>query len=102
VSLKEHSTVIASEDISEVTRSAESSFRMSGSGGDTVVEIPCSVVKWRKRKKIFMDLSAPAFLKPFEYGWKRELVYCSTNESTPKKMPDIYYYTTQMRFHTLR
>jgi hypothetical protein len=56
VSFKEHSTVIASEDISEVTSSAASSFRMSGSGGDTIVEIPllCRQVEEKER-----DLHGP-------------------------------------------
>ncbi|XP_023728039.1 uncharacterized protein LOC111875758 isoform X2 [Cryptotermes secundus] len=93
----------ASEDMSsEVTSSAasspsvssRSSFKMSGSGarysrGDS----PALFSSGGKGKKIFVDLSDPALLKPFEYGWKRELVYRSTSESTPKKMADIYYYT---------
>ncbi|XP_066147049.1 neurofilament heavy polypeptide isoform X3 [Euwallacea fornicatus] len=38
------------------------------------------------------DLQDPKYLKPFKYGWKRELVWRSTSTST-KKMGDIYYYT---------
>lgn len=33
------------------------------------------------------------YLKPFSYGWKRELVYRSTNDSSMRRMGDIYYYT---------
>lgn len=40
-----------------------------------------------------VDLADPNFLKPFKYGWKRELVYRSTFDSTLKRNGDIYYYT---------
>nr|CAH7754003.1 unnamed protein product [Callosobruchus chinensis] len=47
-----------------------------------------------KKPKLY-DLSDPKFLKPFDYGWKRELVYRSTGGTTTKRMGDIYYYTPQ-------
>ncbi|XP_046665643.1 uncharacterized protein LOC124357693 isoform X2 [Homalodisca vitripennis] len=40
-----------------------------------------------------VDISNPAFLKPFDFGWKRELVYRSTNDSQNRRQGDIYYYT---------
>lgn len=39
------------------------------------------------------DLSDPKYLKPFKYGWKRELVWRATNDNSSKRNGDIYYYT---------
>lgn len=44
-----------------------------------------------KRNKT--NMCAPAYLKPFKFGWKRELVYRSTSDNPNKPMGDIYYYT---------
>lgn len=46
-----------------------------------------------KKQKLSIDLSNPIYLKPFEYGWKRELVYRATLDSNMKRNGDIYYYT---------
>ncbi|KRT81253.1 F-box domain-containing protein, partial [Oryctes borbonicus] len=46
-----------------------------------------------KRVKLPVDLSNPNFLKPFQFGWKRELVYRATTDSSAKRNGDIYYYT---------
>nr|XP_022919124.1 uncharacterized protein LOC111427960 isoform X3 [Onthophagus taurus] len=46
-----------------------------------------------KKRKVQVDLNNPNFLKPFEFGWKRELVYRATSDSLTKKQGDIYYYT---------
>ncbi|XP_018346112.1 PREDICTED: uncharacterized protein LOC108750824 [Trachymyrmex septentrionalis] len=40
-----------------------------------------------------VDMSNPLYKEPFKYGWKRELVYRASNDSSSKKMADIYYYT---------
>lgn len=45
------------------------------------------------KKSINIDLSNPEFKKPFDYGWVRELVYRSTNDSSLRRNADIYYYT---------
>lgn len=45
-----------------------------------------------KRNKT-VNMCAPAYLKPFKCGWKRELVYRSTSDNPHKPMGDIYYYT---------
>ncbi|XP_060530269.1 uncharacterized protein LOC132704344 [Cylas formicarius] len=39
-----------------------------------------------------INLQDPKYLKPFKYGWKRELVWRSTSTSL-KPLGDIYYYT---------
>lgn len=47
-----------------------------------------------KKSKLPLDLTNPNYLKPFQFGWKRELVYRATNDATSsKRNGDIYYYT---------
>ncbi|XP_072385779.1 uncharacterized protein [Diabrotica undecimpunctata] len=47
-----------------------------------------------KRVKIsHTDLSDPKYLKPFKYGWKRELVWRGTYDQSKGRQGDIYYYT---------
>ncbi|KAF5308847.1 hypothetical protein FQR65_LT00547 [Abscondita terminalis] len=47
-----------------------------------------------KKNKLPLDLTNPNYLKPFQFGWKRELVYRATNDaSSNKRNGDIYYYT---------
>nr|XP_018899507.1 PREDICTED: proteoglycan 4-like isoform X1 [Bemisia tabaci] len=46
----------------------------------------------KKMRKNIVDISDPRYLKPFEFGWRRELVYRATNEDG-KRQGDIYYYT---------
>uniref|UniRef100_A0A1Y1KBL8 MBD domain-containing protein n=1 Tax=Photinus pyralis TaxID=7054 RepID=A0A1Y1KBL8_PHOPY len=51
-----------------------------------------------KKSKPTVDLSNPCYLKPFKYGWKRELVYRATSDfNTNKRNGDIYYYTPNGR-----
>lgn len=51
-----------------------------------------------KKNKLPVDLSNPNYLKPFKFGWKRELVYRATaDNSTNKRNGDIYYYTPNGR-----
>uniref|UniRef100_A0A1B6H4Z9 PHD-type domain-containing protein n=1 Tax=Cuerna arida TaxID=1464854 RepID=A0A1B6H4Z9_9HEMI len=50
-----------------------------------------SIIKDGRTPRV--DISNPAFLKPFDFGWKRELVYRSTNDSQNRRQGDIYYYT---------
>ncbi|KAL2725322.1 nucleolar protein dao-5 isoform X1 [Vespula squamosa] len=45
------------------------------------------------KQKGTIDMSNPAFKEPFKYGWKRELVFRASNDSSLKRMADIYYYT---------
>lgn len=45
------------------------------------------------KQKAVVDMSNPAFKEPFKYGWKRELVFRASNDSSLKRMADIYYYT---------
>lgn len=40
-----------------------------------------------------VDMSNPLYKEPFKYGWKRELVFRASHDSSFKKMADIYYYT---------
>ncbi|KAF5299600.1 hypothetical protein FQA39_LY11515 [Lamprigera yunnana] len=51
-----------------------------------------------KKAKPTIDLNNPNYLKPFQFGWKRELVYRTTNDvSSNKRNGDIYYYTPNGR-----
>ncbi|XP_067011606.2 mucin-3B isoform X2 [Anabrus simplex] len=61
---------------------------------DVTSSSPLSSGVSARGKKVHVDLSNPAFRKPMEYGWKRELVYRNTSDSSGlKRMADIYYYT---------
>lgn len=46
-----------------------------------------------KKLKVAVDLTNPNYMKPFKFGWKRELVYRSTSDNSMKRNGDIYYYT---------
>ena len=46
-----------------------------------------------KKQKLIVDITNPSYKKPFQLGWKRELVYRATSDSSPKRNADIYYYT---------
>ncbi|CAH0559899.1 unnamed protein product [Brassicogethes aeneus] len=54
-----------------------------------------SPVQGYKKSKAPTDITNPAFLKPFTLGWKRELVWRATSDSSQKgkRSGDIYYYT---------
>lgn len=45
------------------------------------------------KQKGSVDMSNPAYKEPFKYGWKRELVFRASSDSSLKRMADIYYYT---------
>ncbi|XP_011635618.1 uncharacterized protein LOC105426197 isoform X1 [Pogonomyrmex barbatus] len=45
------------------------------------------------KHKAPVDMSNPLYKEPFKYGWKRELVFRASQDSSFKKMADIYYYT---------
>ncbi|XP_026827510.1 uncharacterized protein LOC105280084 isoform X2 [Ooceraea biroi] len=45
------------------------------------------------KQKTVVDMTSPLYKEPFKYGWKRELVFRASNDSSFKKMADIYYYT---------
>ncbi|XP_011689685.1 PREDICTED: uncharacterized protein LOC105451120 isoform X2 [Wasmannia auropunctata] len=45
------------------------------------------------KQKTPVDMSNPLYKEPFKYGWKRELVFRASHDSSFKKMADIYYYT---------
>ncbi|XP_076662681.1 uncharacterized protein LOC143365954 isoform X2 [Andrena cerasifolii] len=68
---------------SPATSQKSKSSRMSRGGS------PGSTTK----QKAAMDVSNPAFKEPFKYGWKRELVFRASSDSSLKRMADIYYYT---------
>ncbi|XP_046982335.1 uncharacterized protein LOC124551348 isoform X1 [Schistocerca americana] len=44
-------------------------------------------------KKLSIDLSNPAFRKPLDMGWKREIVFRSAGGSSTKGLADVYYFT---------
>ena len=68
---------------SPATSQKSKSSRMSRGGS------PGSTTK----QKAAVDVSNPAFKEPFKYGWKRELVFRASSDSSLKRMADIYYYT---------
>ncbi|KMQ93271.1 f-box lrr-repeat protein 7 [Lasius niger] len=45
------------------------------------------------KQKAAIDMSSPLYKEPFKYGWKRELVFRASNDTSIKRMADIYYYT---------
>ncbi|XP_011503795.1 PREDICTED: uncharacterized protein LOC105366895 isoform X2 [Ceratosolen solmsi marchali] len=48
------------------------------------------------RQKVSVDIKNPVYREPFNYGWKRELVYrAGTSENQTRRMADIYYYTPE-------
>jgi hypothetical protein len=48
------------------------------------------------RQKVSVDITNPVYKEPFNYGWKRELVYrAGTSENQARRMADIYYYTPE-------
>lgn len=48
------------------------------------------------RPKGSVDITNPAYREPFNFGWKREMVFRGTNaENQGKRMADIYYYTPE-------
>uniref|UniRef100_A0A6P7H7H1 Uncharacterized protein LOC114348092 n=1 Tax=Diabrotica virgifera virgifera TaxID=50390 RepID=A0A6P7H7H1_DIAVI len=47
----------------------------------------------KRIKSSHTDLSDPKYLKPFKYGWKRELVWRGTYDQSKGRQADIYYYT---------
>lgn len=57
-------------------------------------EIIDSPVHSTKKAKT-VDLSDPKYLKPFKYGWRRELVWRATVDANNKRNGDIYYFTPQ-------
>ncbi|XP_015438434.1 PREDICTED: uncharacterized protein LOC107193494 isoform X1 [Dufourea novaeangliae] len=73
---------------SSAASSPATSLKSRGSRMTRVVS-PGSTVK----QKVVVDMSNPAFKEPFKYGWKRELVFRASTDSTLKRMADIYYYT---------
>lgn len=46
-----------------------------------------------KKQKLTVDITNPCYLKPLDHGWKRELVYRATLDSSMKRNGDVYYYT---------
>lgn len=45
-----------------------------------------------KKSKGNVDLSNPKYLKPFKYGWKRELIFKGASDG-PKRNGDVFYVT---------
>lgn len=46
-----------------------------------------------KKQKINININNPNYLKPFDFGWKRELVYRASLDNSQKRNGDVYYYT---------
>ncbi|GLH09246.1 Uncharacterized protein GBIM_14349 [Gryllus bimaculatus] len=49
--------------------------------------------KPRGKKSYHADLSNPAYRKPLEMGWRRELVFRKMSDQSQKRLADVYYYT---------
>ncbi|KAK9891631.1 hypothetical protein WA026_015595 [Henosepilachna vigintioctopunctata] len=49
----------------------------------------------KRTKTSSFDLANPNFLKPFKFGWKRELVWRSVGDIGGKRNGDIYYYSPE-------
>jgi len=43
--------------------------------------------------KQFNSADLSAFKKPFDQGWKREIVLRGNSTSAPKKLGDVYYFS---------
>lgn len=56
-----------------------------------VLKVSNTPASTKKGKPV--NMCAPAYLKPFKLGWKRELVYRATSDNPLKRSGDIYYYT---------
>lgn len=84
------------ENQSDVTSSAHSSpstgARLSQKGS-RLSNISSPGTPHSKKQKLVVDLTNPIYQKPFEHGWKRELVYRATLDSNMKRNGDVYYYT---------
>ncbi|CAL7943718.1 unnamed protein product [Xylocopa violacea] len=88
----------------EVQKTDETSFKSTNSS--SAASSPGASLKSRSsrmlrgispastgKQKVAIDMSNPAFKEPFKYGWKRELVFRASTDSSLKRMADIYYYT---------
>ncbi|PSN55005.1 hypothetical protein C0J52_02318 [Blattella germanica] len=96
---EEISSEMTSSAASSPSVSSRGSLKVSASGGSSSGRYSCGdspalSLSGSRGKKSSVDLSNPAFLKPIELGWKRELVYRNSSScGTSNKMADIYYYT---------
>lgn len=81
-------TSFKSTNSSSATSSPATSLKSKGSRITRGVS-PGSTTK----QKAAVDITNPAFKEPFKYGWKRELVFRASSDSSLKRMADIYYYT---------
>lgn len=90
VDLKDDGSEKSSVGSPNVILKTNSSIRTNRTGSPSTPAV--------KKSKPPVDLSNPCYLKPFKYGWKRELVYRATNDiNTNKRNGDIYYYTPNGR-----
>ncbi|KAF7413671.1 hypothetical protein HZH68_002160 [Vespula germanica] len=85
----EESSVKSVNSSSTTSSPSALSFKSKGGGRISRGASPGSALK----QKTTIDMSNPAFKEPFKYGWKRELVFRASNDSSLKRMADIYYYT---------
>lgn len=81
------------DEQSEVTSSAHSSPSLGARSAQKSKTSLGSPTTPAKRPKVVVDLTNPCYLKPFEYGWKRELVFRATLDTNMKRTGDVYYYT---------
>ncbi|KAK5643307.1 hypothetical protein RI129_007152 [Pyrocoelia pectoralis] len=90
VDLKDDGSEKSSAGSPNIILKSNSSIRANRTGSPSTPGV--------KKTKPPVDLSNPCYLKPFKYGWKRELVYRATNDiNTNKRNGDIYYYTPNGR-----
>nr|XP_034183797.1 uncharacterized protein LOC117605990 isoform X2 [Osmia lignaria] len=84
---KADGTSFKSTNSSSATSSPATSLKSKGS------RISRGVSPGSTKQKAAVDVTNPAFKEPFKYGWKRELVFRASSDSSLKRMADIYYYT---------
>ncbi|XP_069688830.1 uncharacterized protein [Periplaneta americana] len=87
------SSEVISSAASSPSVSSRGSFKVSSERYHRGVSPALSGSSGKSSKKFSTDMSDPAYLKPFEYGWKRELVHRSNTRDSGKRQSDVYYYT---------
>lgn len=85
------------DEVSNIATAASVKSRLSTNSPVTKKKPP-TTFRPSSQPKVTANPSDPRYLKPFELGWKRELVYRagtinSSSENLGKRAGDIYYYT---------
>ncbi|XP_034237181.1 uncharacterized protein LOC117642738 isoform X4 [Thrips palmi] len=94
------SEVTSSEDIPRKTKGVKEEVHpeVTSSAGAKKSQENKDTSARRGRNTAARDATDPIYLKPFELGWKRELVYRGTGprgSNDGKRSGDIYYYTPE-------